>query len=61
MTPQDIRDKGVVWGQEYVGDGSITILSARSLLEVLFEGEVICCDGTFKIVGSEAGEGHGRL
>ena len=48
--PQDIRDKGVVWGQEDIGNGSIIILSARSLLEVLFEGEVIYYDGTFKIV-----------
>ena len=50
MIPQEILDKDVVWGQENIGDGSIIILSKRSLLELLFQGKIIYCDGTFKIV-----------
>ena len=50
MIPQDIRDKGVVWGQENIGNGSIIILSKRTLLELLFQCKIVYCDGTFKIV-----------
>ena len=48
--PQEILDKDVVWGQENIGNGSIIILSKRTLLELLFQCKIVYCDGTFKIV-----------